>query len=441
LNGRPQAADACIAEAVAILETYPPSGDLAFAVSQRAWLSMMRGDYVRAIELADQAISIAEVVGDEPTMIYALNTKGYTTYSRGDPDGFPLLEEARRRAEQGGDRFEEARALHNMASAAFELRQLERASDAAQRAIDTAIRYEIQTHEKFARAGYAEILLWKGEWDAAEDLAAEVLESHPQRTPLLSELIAGRVLGRLQTRQGRPQAQDTLDRTWAHTEAAGETQNLLPAAAGLAEYMWLTGDADPVRIARFREVLDEGLRLGNTWVGGDLAFWLWKLGELSEAPEGIAEPYRLVIAGKPVEAAAIWQAKGIPYERALALMDDDETTQLEALEIFETLGATTVAARQRQALKNQGVSVPRGKRRDTKRHAAGLTARQAEVLQLLDEGLSNIEIADRLFVSPRTVENHVSAVLAKLDASTREEAVTQAHAEGLLTINEPSSRS
>jgi DNA-binding NarL/FixJ family response regulator len=80
-------------------------------------------------------------------------------------------------------------------------------------------------------------------------------------------------------------------------------------------------------------------------------------------------------------------------------------------------------------------------KRDTRRHAAGLTARQAEVLQLLDEGLSNIKIADRLFVSPRTIEHHVSAVLTKLDASTREEAVTQAHAEGLLTINEPSSRS
>ena len=76
--------------------------------------------------------------------------------------------------------------------------------------------------------------------------------------------------------------------------------------------------------------------------------------------------------------------------------------------------------------------MPRGKGRDTRRHASGLTARQAEVLQLLDEDLSNTEIADRLFVSPRTVENHVSAVLDKLDVSTREEAVSRARTEGLL---------
>ena len=92
-----------------------------------------------------------------------------------------------------------------------------------------------------------------------------------------------------------------------------------------------------------------------------------------------------------------------------------------------------MVAKLRKALRDQGVSVPRGKGAKTRDHAAGLTARQAEVLALLDEGLSNLEIADRLFVSPRTVEHHVSAVLSKLDVSTREEAVSQARDEGLLT--------
>ena len=430
-TGHPEAADAGVAEAVAILESYPPSGDLAFAVSALAWLSMMRGDYGRAIELADRAISLAEVVGDEPTMIHSLNTKGTATYTRGDPDGFRLLEEARSRAEQGGYRLEETRALVNMAGAALDLRQLELASELAQRTIDAAGRYEIQTMEEYGRAFYAEVLVWKGEWVAAEDLSAGVLGSHPQRN-LFSGLIAGRVLGRLQVRQGRPQARTTLDRTWSLAEVNAEMQHLIPTAAARAEHMWLTGEDDPDRIARFREVLDEGMRLENTWAGGDLAFWLWKLGELSGVPEGIAEPYRLVIEGEPAEAATIWEAKGIPYERALALMDGDETTQLEALEIFETLGATAVAAKLRQSLRDQGVSVPRGRRRDTRRHDAGLTARQAEVLQLLDEGLSNLEIADRLFVSPRTVEHHVSAVLTKLDSSTREEAVSRARTQGLI---------
>lgn len=132
-------------------------------------------------------------------------------------------------------------------------------------------------------------------------------------------------------------------------------------------------------------------------------------------------------------AAEMWLEIGCPYERAIALAHGDLAAKLKALEILETLGAAAVAAKIRKALRDQGVSVPRGKGQATRTHAAGLTARQAEVLQLLDEALSNTEIADRLFVSPRTVENHVSAVLSKLDSSTRQEAVSRARSDGLLT--------
>ncbi len=123
---------------------------------------------------------------------------------------------------------------------------------------------------------------------------------------------------------------------------------------------------------------------------------------------------------------------GCPYERAIALTHGHEAAQLEALEVFETLRATAVAAKLRKAMRDQGLSVPRGKGRTTRNHAAGLTARQAEVLALLAEGFSNTEIADHLFISPRTVENHVAAVLSKLDSSTRDDAVSVARAEGLL---------
>jgi len=427
VSGRPEAAEASSVEAVRILESYPPGPDLAFAVGSRAWLALMQGDASRAAELAEEAISLAELVGDEQSIIQSLNTKGYVIYTRGDPSGFSLLEESRRRAEAGGYHFEETRALINMTSAAADLREVERTADLALRAGDTAARYENRTLEAMARAHYAEALEWKGDWAAAEDIATEALGSHPH-----VEVHAGWVLGRLQARRGRPEARATLSQTWALAERSGEIQNLGPAAAALAEHMWLTGENDPDRIARLREVLEEGTRLLEAWAAGSLAFWLWELGELSEVPDGIAEPYRLVMEGKAGEAAVIWDSKKIPYERALALMHGDSEDKLEALEVLETLGATAVAVKLRQSLRDQGVAVPRGKGRQTRSHGAGLTARQAEVLELLDEGLSNSEIADRLFVSPRTVEHHVSAVLAKLDSTTREEAVATAARQGLL---------
>ncbi len=61
------------------------------------------------------------------------------------------------------------------------------------------------------------------------------------------------------------------------------------------------------------------------------------------------------------------------------------------------------------------------------------TARELEVLALLAEGLTNREIAARLFLSPKTVDIHVSRLRRKLDAHTRGEAVAVARRRGLLT--------
>jgi DNA-binding NarL/FixJ family response regulator len=70
-------------------------------------------------------------------------------------------------------------------------------------------------------------------------------------------------------------------------------------------------------------------------------------------------------------------------------------------------------------------------RTSTRRNGFGLTRREAEILSLLSEGLRTSLIATRLCVSPKTVEHHVSAILAKLGVSSRAEAValTRNHAE------------
>ena len=58
--------------------------------------------------------------------------------------------------------------------------------------------------------------------------------------------------------------------------------------------------------------------------------------------------------------------------------------------------------------------------------STGISRREFEVLELIAAGLSNQEIAGRLFVSTSTVKTHVSNVLAKLDASRRTEAIANA---------------
>jgi DNA-binding NarL/FixJ family response regulator len=122
------------------------------------------------------------------------------------------------------------------------------------------------------------------------------------------------------------------------------------------------------------------------------------------------------------------------YEAARAVAESDEESELrEVLEVFESLGARPAAAEVRRSLRSFGVhAVPRGPRATTRANPAGLTAREMEVLRLVAEGLRNAEIAERLFLSRRTVDHHVSAILRKLGAATRVEAVTEASRLALL---------
>ena len=67
-----------------------------------------------------------------------------------------------------------------------------------------------------------------------------------------------------------------------------------------------------------------------------------------------------------------------------------------------------------------------------------LTTREGEVLELIAEGLTNGDIASRLFISVNTVRNHVQNILAKLDAHSKLEALSIANRDGLLARTQPS---
>ena len=275
---------------------------------------------------------------------------------------------------------------------------------------------------------YSEFLLWKGDWVGAENAATEALGSSVH-----VEALATRVLGTIQARRGRNEAHTAIFRMWSLVQPGEGPDVVDTAAAAVAEYLWLSAEHNPELLARLEEILAAGVAIGEPWPSGALAFWMWKLGVLEKVPDGTADSYAWILKGEYEKSARYWREKGIPYEEGLALMHGSETEQIEAIRIFEDLGATAIANKVRRALMDQGARVPRGKSFATRDHAAGLTARQAEVLALLAQGFTNTKIADELFVSHRTVENHVSAVLMKLDVATREAAVEAARTRGIVT--------
>jgi len=414
-------------QAIEVLGPDAADSDFAPAYEVSSYLAMMAHDAVDALHWVDRTLEAAGPDADEALMIRCLNHRGSSENIIHYPDGNTSLEEAAERAAKTGNWDEHRRALDNLAELALSARDLPTAADSIQRSIEAVTREDLPGRQAHAEATYSSVLELQGGWEQAEDLARRVLDNNEA----FIRMIALPVIGVIEARKGRQAARATLSDAWQLASTIDEYQRLVPAAAALLEYAWITNDTD-IPISGITATMHTGLDLGQGWDPGLIALWLWKLGELSDAPEGTAEPYQLIIDGEPLKAAELWAEIGCPYEEATALSHGPPDAQLQALEKLDTLGASAVAAKLRQQLRDQGVKVPRGKARSTRQHAVGLTARQAEVLALLAEDLTNPQIADRLFVSPRTVEHHVSAVLSKLDATTRQDAVTQAHQQGLL---------
>jgi DNA-binding CsgD family transcriptional regulator len=245
-------------------------------------------------------------------------------------------------------------------------------------------------------------------------------------------------VGRLRARRGEPGAAQALEEALALAHATNHRQRLGFVYAARAEAAWLNGDRE--RTLSEAHALGEGPR-GTQRVPGplgpvenqqpgfaaELAYWRWRAGEQVEtfdwmvgSPPG---PFVLEMQGEWRSAAAAWAALGCPYEQARALAEGDVEAQLAALTLFEQLGARPMMDVVRHRLRTAGVqTLPRGPRPATKDNPFQLTNRQVEILRLLTEELTNAEIAARLTISAKTVDHHVSAILAKLDVSSRGEA-------------------
>lgn len=229
------------------------------------------------------------------------------------------------------------------------------------------------------------------------------------------------VLGRLRARRGDPGAWESLDEALALALPTGEIERIGLVAAARAEAAWLEGRHE---VAQQRRVY---------WVIGELACWRWRAGIREQLPLGTPEPYAAQIAGDWERAAELWRALGCPYDAALALAGADEEEALRcALEQLQRLGARPAAAIVASRLRERGArGLPRGPRDVARANPANLTRRELDVLALLAEGLRNADIAERLVVSRRTVDHHVSAILRKLGVRTRGEAAAEASRLGL----------
>ena len=241
------------------------------------------------------------------------------------------------------------------------------------------------------------------------------------------------VLATVRARRGDPGVDPLLDEAMKLALPTAELQRLGPVAAIQAEVAWYRGDLE-----RGAEAAAIGLNAAagrqDAWLVGQIAYWAHRVAPHMTLPEGIAEPYALMIKGDWERAAAAWGAIEMPYQRALALADGPEKALRESLGVLEQLGAGPLQAIVLQRLRELGVrGLPRGPRASTRANPAGLTSREVQVLNLLVHGHTNSELARRLHLSPKTVDHHVSTILTKLQVRSRTEAVAAAFGLGIVT--------
>ena len=137
--------------------------------------------------------------------------------------------------------------------------------------------------------------------------------------------------------------------------------------------------------------------------------------------------------GRWAEAAAAWERLGCPWWQGVCLTRADSVDDARrGSELLSAIGAVATRDRLLRERRLGGQVVPRGPRQRTLANPAGLTARELEVLALLADGLTNAQLADRLFLSEKTVDHHVSSVLRKLGEPNRAAAAAAARQRGLV---------
>ncbi|MCM0640699.1 helix-turn-helix transcriptional regulator [Cellulomonas wangsupingiae] len=475
--------DAALTEAAtALTELGPdPSSERAWALATYARAALNVGREDEAAEVAARAAQVAHEAGDAAAESDALTTTAVAEHLDHERST-RLLTEALARAEQTDDPATELRIRFNLTTNAYYAGDLPRAAEHAAagrrraaalgmtwaphgvdlRTLDTLIRFvrgdlsslpaDADGAPGYARAVVAATDLYaataRGDADVPERAAA--LEPWWPRDALLALTAGGNAVDAL-TWQGRTaQARAYADRLDAHMRSLWSPEYLggiwltalaLAAVADEATVRRAAGDdvtalltEAGARLARVEHTARHGRPHGGR-LGPEGRAWLARARAEHARAAGDADPelWRAAVAelsyGHRYETARTrWR-----LAEALLATGDRAAAGAEAgtaLAEARAIGAVPLAEAVAGLLRRARLGGPAEPRGDV------LTSREAEVLALVAQGLSNRQVGERLFISGKTVSVHVSNLLAKLGASGRTEAVTIAHERGLLGRHE-----
>jgi LuxR family transcriptional regulator, maltose regulon positive regulatory protein len=438
------------------LEDAPPTPEHAWLRFWEAHLALLyRHETVEARRLVAEAREMGRSLRLSDLLTMALALEGLTLVSEGHIDeGMRRLDETTTAALAGEfDHLEAAgQACCYVLSACEQVRDFDRALQWLDRIREFFERWQAPSALTYCRRHYAEVLMWRGAWSEAEsELGAMAREfatfapvSIPEATVRLAEL---------RRRQGRcDEAKALLSKAGAHPLAllsratmdldqgdpAGAvdqvqrcfrrlSEEAIVERAGGLEILVLAFAAlgQPERAGESLEHLSalaeaagtDGLRAAAAAAAGTLAA---SEGELETARRSLEDALdRYEKAGAPFEGAKARRQLAVVLGR-LGRTDAAQREATVAVAAFEKLGARHEMEKAKALVTEATASRSNGRPVD------GLSPRETEVLGLIARGLSNGEIAERLFLSEHTAKRHVANILTKLKLPTR--AAAAAHA-------------
>ncbi len=429
-QGNKQKAEFFALEALAALEPLAPGKELAMAYSNRSQLHMLAEEHAAAIKWGKKALTLAEELHETEIIIHALTNIGSAEMVFDDAGGRATLERALKLAKDRDLHDHAARCYANLISRAIQ----DRNYPLGERYLGDGLAYttdrDLDSYSIYLFGWRARCFFEQGRWVEAQADAEKVLSLHPGSAVMALPGII--TLGHLKARQGDPQAMRWLDQARDLALGTGEFQRICPMAVARAEAAWW--DRQPGQVLEeLKPAFALAYSAGDDYQLGAMLFWNWKAGGSVPDSRAIPPAYQAMIAGDWRAAAQAWEHLLCPFERALALAEGDLAARQEALEIFEKLGARPAARQVRERLLAGGVKgLKRGARASTRANPEGLTVREMQILALLVEGRSNAEIAVQLSITSKTVDHHVSAILAKLQVRSRLEAAAVARQKKIL---------
>jgi DNA-binding NarL/FixJ family response regulator/tetratricopeptide (TPR) repeat protein len=475
-----------IRRAVELVPAQPPTALRARVTAGLARALLGARRYEEARKLCDEALAVAKQVNAAEHEIHALITLAVLEERHDNPRvARSLLRDARTRTAAVGARGQELRAQFSIGALELNFGDLPAACASLDESAALADRTGLSWSQYGVNSGILRCFAYyaAGRWDDAERLAGAFDERMSEAAALSAvamfvEVGRGRAGAEERLRRLQPLTneddwvvylgggcgvdltiwQGDLDRArvlaarvlsvLAAADEAWELSAIWPATLGLAAE---AERAERARLAGNHAVEAEARSTGTTLleqsreaerrtrsfgrqIGPEALAWLARAEAEWARLEGRSDPDRWATAVEAFSYGYVYEEARCRWRLAEALLArgrrDEATEQARAAHaVAQRLGAEPLRTAIESLSRRGRLGV--GERVEHSGTAAGLTAREMEVLRLLAKGRSNQQIADALFISRKTASVHVSHILTKLEVGTRVEAAAVAHRLGL----------